>query len=164
MERSESVGTEEPLRPSILPKNYLMEFIAGTFGPASSGRGLTAHLESEQNVRRVVTRTNMSVMAAQDLEVSSKRKLEEMQVTRALKFKHAIKLLMDHLTSSARREQDRPHVIREALSLDDSAVSQQIAQRMAETRFIERLAREGAGIPEGWLAGLRQAAGARRFV
>ena len=74
--RRERVTDDRPLRPSILPKNYLVEFIAGTFGPASTGRNLTDHLESEQNVRKVVTRSNLSVMAAQDLEESARRKLE----------------------------------------------------------------------------------------
>ena len=36
----ESPPAAEPLRPSILPKNYLVEFIAGTFGPAASGQSL----------------------------------------------------------------------------------------------------------------------------
>jgi hypothetical protein len=162
--RRETVSGDEPLRPSILPKNYLTEFIAGTFGPASSGRGLTGHLESEENVRKVVTRTNLGVMAAQDLEENSRRKLEEVHVTRAVKFKHAIELILDHVESSARRDQDRPHVIREALCLDDSAVAQQIAVKMAETRFLERLAKEGAAIPEGALAGLWKASTASLFV
>ena len=35
----EDQGDPAPSRPSILPKNYLLEFVAGTFGPASSGRG-----------------------------------------------------------------------------------------------------------------------------
>jgi hypothetical protein len=160
---SERVAEAEPLRPSILPKNYLVEFIAGTFGPASSGRGLTDHLESEQNVRRVVTRTNLGVMAAQDLEESSRRKLEEVQVTRAIKFKHAIALLVDHLESSARRAQDRPHVVREIFSLDDSTLAQQIAERISRSGFLERLGSEGRAIPEGRLAWLRQAATASRF-
>lgn len=162
--RRESTSSGEPLRPSILPKNYLAEFIAGTFGPASSGRGLTDHLESEQSVRKVVTRTNVRVMAAQDLEESSRRKLGEVQVTRAVKFKHVIEPLVDHLASSARREQDRSHVIRELFCLDDSALAQQIALRMAETRFLERLAREGAAIAEGCPTGLRNASIASRFV
>ena len=162
--RREGGAGDAPLRPSILPKNYLVEFIAGTFGPASSGRGLTDHLESEQNVRRVVTRTNVGVMAARDLEENSRRKLEEVHVTRAVKFKHAIEQVVDHLESSARRERDRPHVIRELFSLDDSTVAQQIAVGMAETRFLERLAREGAAIPEGGLAGLRRASTANHFV
>jgi len=162
--RREALPDDEPLRPSILPKNYLAEFIAGTFGPASSGRGLTSHLQSEQNVRRVVTRTNLGVMAAQDLEENSRRKLEDVHVTRAVKFKHAALLILDHVESSARRDQDRPHVIREALFLDDSAVAQQIASRMAETRFLERLAKEGAAIPEGRLARLCRASTASRFV
>ncbi len=152
------------LRPSILPKNYLAEFIAGTFGPASSGRGLTEHLESEQNLRRVVTRTNLGVMTAQDLEENSRSKLEDLQLTRAVKFKHAIGMIVDHLASSARRERDRPHVIRELFYLDDSAVSQQIAVRTAETRFLERLADEGAAIPEGGLASLWRASTVGHFV
>jgi len=155
---------EEPLRPSILPKNYLVEFIAGTFGPASTGRGLIDHLEGEHNVRRVVTRTNVGVMAAQDLEESSRRKLEEVNVTRAIKFKHAIELILDHIDASARRPQDRPHVIREVFYLDDSPVAQQIAVRMAEGRFLERLAAEAAKIPDGQLARLRAASTAARFV
>ena len=77
-------ASQPPSRPSLLPKNYLVEFIAGTFGPASSGQGLTDHLESEQNVRRVANRTNLGVMAAQTLEETSKRKLEEVHVTRAV--------------------------------------------------------------------------------
>ena len=160
----ESAHDDEPLRPSILPKNYLVEFIAGTFGPASSGRGLTDHLESEQNVRRVANRTNLGVMAAQDLEENSRRKLEEVSVTRAVKFKHAIEQIADHLASSARRPQDRPHVIREIFYLDDSAFAQQIAVRMAETRFLERLAAESAAIPEAGLARLQQPSTASRFV
>jgi len=160
----ESDSVEEPLRPSILPKNFLVEFIAGTFGPASSGRGLTDHLESEQNVRKVVNRTNIGVMAAQDLEENSRRKLEEIQVTRAIKFKHAIDSIIDHLVSSVRREQDRPHVIREIFSLDDSPVAQQIADRMSKTRFLERLARESEAIPEGRRARLRQASTAGLFA
>ena len=162
--RREGASRDEPLRPSILPKNYLVEFIAGTFGPASSGRGLTDHLENEQNVRRVVTRTNLGVMAAQDLEESARRKLEEVHVTRAVKFKHAIELISDHLASSARRVQDRPHVIREIFYLEDSVVGQQIAVRMAESRFLERLARESAAISDGRLAALRRASTASRFV
>ncbi len=153
-----------PLRPSILPKNYLVEFIAGTFGPASSGRGLTDHLESEQRVRRVVTRTNVGVMAAQDLEENSRRKLEEIQVTRSVKFKHAVDALVDHLESSCRRADDRPHVIREIFSLDDSPTAQQIARRMSESHFLERLLDESFGIPEGRLAGLKQTSTVRHFV
>jgi hypothetical protein len=162
--RTESVRPHGPLRPSILPKNYLVEFIAGTFGPASTGRGLTDHLESEQKVRRVANRTNLGVMAAQDLEENSRRKLEEVHVTRAVKFKHAIEQIVDYLGSAARRDQDRPHVIREIFYLDDSAVAQQIAVRMAETRFLERLAAEGAAIPEAPLARLQGASTASRFV
>jgi hypothetical protein len=154
----------EPLRPSILPKNYLIEFIAGTFGPASSGRGLADHLESEQNVRRVVNRTNLGVMAAQDLEKNSRRKLEEVHVTRAVKFKHAIEQILDHLTSSTQRDQDRPHVIRELFYLDDSAVAQRIAVRMAETRFLERLAEESQAIPEAALARLQASSTRSHFV
>jgi hypothetical protein len=160
----EKTRDAEPLRPSILPKNYLVEFIAGTFGPASSGRGLTDHLESEQKVRRVVNRTNLGVMAAQDLEESSRRKLEEVHVTRAVKFKHAIEQIVDYLARSARRDQDRPHVIREIFYLDDSAVAQRIAVRMAETRFLERLAVGSAAIPEAPLARLRAASTASHFV
>ncbi len=152
--QGKAVPDDAPLRPSILPKNYLAEFIAGTFGPASSGRGLTDHLESEHHIRRVVNRTNLSVMAAQDLEASARRKLEEVSATRAIKFKHTIGRIVDHVASSARRDQDRPHVIREVFSLDDSAVAQQIAVRMAETRFLERLVQESAALPEGRLAGL----------
>jgi len=163
-EERKNTGEAAPLRPSILPKNYLVEFIAGTFGPASSGRGLTDHLESEQNVRRVVNRTNLGVMAAQNLEESSKRKLEEVHVTRAVKFKHTIGQVVDYLTDSARRDQDRPHVIREIFYLDDSAVAQRIAVRMAETRFLERLAVEGAAIPEAPLARLQAASTASHFV
>ncbi len=164
LRRREGVADEQPLRPSILPKNYLVEFIAGTFGPASSGRGLTDHLESEHRVRRIVSRTNVGVMAAQDLEESSRRKLEEVQVTRAVKFKHEIERIVDRLASSARREPARPHVIREIFYLDDSTVAQQIAVRMAETHFLERLARESAAIPEGRFAGLRRASTASFFV
>jgi hypothetical protein len=153
-----------PLRPSILPKNYLAEFIAGTFGPASSGRGLTDHLQSEQHVRRVVNRTNLGVMAAQNLEENSRRKLEEVHVTRAVKFKHAIGDIVDYLKVSARRDQDRPHVIREIFYLDDSAVAQQIALRVAATRFLERLGVESAAIPEARLARLQASSTARRFV
>ncbi|MCP5067037.1 MAG: hypothetical protein GY946_10770 [bacterium] len=153
-----------PLRPSILPKNYLAEFIAGTFGPASTGRGLTDHLESEQNVRRVANRVNLGVMAAQDLEENSRRKLEEIHVTRAVKFKHAIQQVVDYLASSARRDQDRPHIIREIFYLDDSALAQHIAVRMAETRFIERLAAEAEAISEAPLARLQAASTARYFV
>ena len=152
------------LRPSILPKNYLVEFIAGTFGPASSGRGLTDHLETEENVRRVANRTNLSVMTAQDLEESSRRKLEDVHVTRAVKCKHTIERVVDYLTSSARREQDRPHVIREIFYLEDSAVAQHIAVRMAETRFLERLADATAKIPEAPLARLQAGSTASRFV
>ncbi|MCP3985066.1 MAG: hypothetical protein GY723_11800 [bacterium] len=160
----ESVRPDGPSRPSILPKNYLVEFIAGTFGPASTGKGLTDHFESEQKVRRVANRTNLGVMAAQDLEKNSRRKLEEVQITRAVKFKHAIAQIVDHLASSARRDRDRPHVIREIFYLDDSAIAQQIAVRMAETRFIERLAAEGAAIPEAPLAWLQGSSTASRFV
>ena len=151
----ETSGDAEPLRPSILPKNYLVEFIAGTFGPASSGRGLTDHLESEQNVRRVANRTNLGVMAAQDLEKNSRRKLEEVHVTRAVKFKHAIEQILDYLSSATQRDPDRPHLIREIFYLDDSALAQRIAVRMAETRFLERLAEESAAIPEAALARLQ---------
>ena len=157
-------STREPMRPSILPKNYLVEFIAGTFGPASSGRGLTDHLESAQSVRRVANRTNLGVMAAQDLEENSRRKLEEVNLTRAVKFKHAIAQLAEYVTLSARRERDRPHVIREAFSLDDSPTAQHIASKMAESRFLERLAEAGSEIPEGRHARLCQAAVGNRFV
>ncbi len=160
----QGVRAEEPPRPSILPKNYLVEFIAGTFGPASTGQGLTDHLESEQKVRRVANRTNLGVMTAQDLEENSRRKLEEVHVTRAVKFKHAIEQLVDHLASSARRDQDRPHVIREIFYFDDSATAQQVAVRMAETRFLERLAEEGAAIPEAPLAWLQASSTAAHFV
>jgi len=163
-------GEEEPsgeprrLRPSILPKNYLVEFIAGTFGPASSGKGLTRHLESEENVRRVVTRTNLGVMAAQDLEGNSKKKLEEINATRAVKFKHVMEFVTEHVLRSARRPQDRPHVIREIFSLDDSELSQQIAIRMAETSFLERLADESRDLSDGISSNRRRSATARRFV
>ncbi len=162
-ESEEVVEDAPPIRPSILPKNYLVEFIAGTFGPASSGRGLTDHLESEQRVSRVVSRTNLGVMAAQDLEESSRRKLEEVQFTRAIKFKHAIESIVDHIDSSVNRDADRPHVIRELFALDDSEVAQQIATRMAESRFLERLMDESYEIADGPLAGWRQAAIARHF-
>jgi hypothetical protein len=152
-----------PIRPSILPKNYLVEFIAGTFGPAASGQGLTEHLESEQNVRRVVNRTNLGVMTAQNLEENSRRKLEEVHVTRAVKFKHAIAQIADYLGSAA-RDQDRPHVIREIFFLDDSEVAQRIAVRMAETRFLERLALKGTEIPEAPLAWLQASSTASHFV
>mgnify|MGYP001813135828 CR=1 FL=1 len=157
-------GERTPSRPSILPKNYLVEFIAGTFGPASTGQGLTDHFEGEQKVRRVANRTNVGVMTAQDLEENSRRKLEEVHVTRAVKFKHAIAQIIDHLSSSAVREQDRPHVIREIFYLDDSPLAQQIALRMAETRFLGRLAAEGAAIPEAPLARLQSSATASHFV
>ena len=160
----ERAGEPEHLRPSILPKNYLVEFIAGTFGPASSGRGLTTHLESEENVRRVVARTNLSVMAAQDLEETSKKKLEEVNATRAVKFKHVMEFIADHVLSSARRPEDRSHVIRELFYLDDSQLAQQIAMRMAATNFLERLAEEGADIPDGRFANLRRASTVRHFV
>ena len=154
----------EPSRPSILPKNYLVEFIAGTFGPASSGRGLTGHLESEEKVRRIDNRINLGVMAARDLEESARRKLEEIHVTRAVEFKHSIAAISDHLESSVRRDRDRPHVIREIFCLDDSAVAQHIALRMAESRFLERLATEGATIPETTFARLQSSSTASRFV
>ncbi len=163
-QRSGGSADAAPLRPSILPMNHLAEFIAGTFGPASSGLNLTEHLESEHNVRRVVTRLNPGVMAAQDLEQSSRRKLEAVQVTRAVKAKHAIERIVDHLSGSARRPQDRPHVIRELFYLDDSAVAQRIAVGMSESRFLERLARDSASIPEGALAGLRRRTTARFFT
>ncbi|GEM_PF-6103868 len=144
-----------PSRPSILPKNYLVEFVAGTFGPASSGRGLMDHLESEENVRRVVTRTNVGIMAAQDLEENSRRKLEDVQVTRAVKFKHTIGRVVDHLESSVSRPEDRPHVVREIFSLDDSPLAQEIALGIAESRFLERLAEEADAIPEPPVATLQ---------
>jgi hypothetical protein len=162
--RRERASAGVPLRPSILPKNYLVEFIAGTFGPASSGRGLTEHLQSEQNVRKVVTRTNLRVMTAQDLEETSRRKLEEVGVTRAVKFKHAIEHIVDHVSSSARRPQDKPHVIREVFYLDDSPFAQRIAVRMAESGFLERLRDESETIPEDRLARLRATATAKHFV
>ncbi|MEM9173758.1 MAG: hypothetical protein AAGC67_00860 [Myxococcota bacterium] len=146
-----------PSRPSILPKNYLLEFVAGTFGPASSGRGLMDHLESEENVRRIVTRTNLGIMAAQDLEENSRRKLEDVQVTRAVKCKHTIQRVVDHLERSVNRVEDRPHVIRELFSLDDSNLGQRIASALSESHFLERLADEVALIPEMRLAVLRAA-------
>ena len=152
------------LRPSILPKNFLVEFIAGTFGPASSGKGLTEHFESEENVRKVVTRTNIGVMTAQDLEWSARRKLAEVNETRAIKFKHAIEFIEEHLESSTSREADRPHVIRELLYLDDSPLAHHIAKRMAETRFIERLAEESIRIPDRPVGRLRTEETARRFA
>ena len=152
-----------PRRPSILPRNYLVEFIAGTFGPASSGLALTDHLESQEQVRRITTRTNVGVMAAQDLEESSSRKLEEVHVTRAVKFKHSIEQLVE-IESGVRRESERPHVIREAFSLDDSPAAHQIATRMAETRFLERLARKASTLPETRRAWLMKASVARRFI
>ncbi len=159
-------GTRGPeaLRPSILPKNYLVEFIAGTFGPATSGRGLTEHLESEQKVRRVANRTNLGVMAAQDLEANSRRKLEEVHVTRAVKFKHAIKQIVDYLASAAPRDPDRPHLIREIFYLDDSELAQGIALQMAETRFLERLSEASVDIPEAPLAQLQASSTASLFV
>ena len=160
----EPAAPPRPLRPSILPKNYLVEFIAGTFGPAASGRALTEHLESEENVRKVVTRPNPGVMAAQDLEVSSARKLREVQETRAIKFKHAIEQVADHLSSSTRRPAERPHVIREIFYLDDSALAQHIAARIAETRFIERLAQAADEISECRAAGLRGTRSVEHFV
>jgi hypothetical protein len=147
-----------------LPKNYLVEFIAGTFGPASSGRGLTAHLESEHNVRKVVTRTNLGVITAQDLEETSRRKLQEVGATRAVKFKHAIAFVDDHLRRSASRPQDEPEVLRDLFYLDDSSIAQQIATRMAETRFVERLMRASEAIPEGRTASLKSAATAGYFA
>ena len=162
--RGEQAVEPEPLRPSILPKNYLVEFIAGTFGPASSGRGLTSHLESEENVRKVVTRTNFRVMAAQDLEGSSKRKIEEVHHTRAIKFKHTMEFIADNVLNSVKRSQDRPHVIREVFYLDDSPLAQQIADRVAETHFLERLAEESARISDCRFAGRRRTSTGRRFV
>ncbi len=154
----------DPLRPSILPKNYLVEFIAGTFGPASSGRGLTRHLESQENVRRVVTRTNLGVMAAQDLEENSRRKLAEVHATRALKFKHTMELIADHVLSSTARPSDVPNVLRELFYLDDSPLAHQIAVRMAETRFVERLVKKAARLPDRNFAGWGATAAAQRFV
>ena len=144
-------------RPSILPKNYLLEFVAGTFGPASSGRGLMDHLENEENVRRIVTRTNVGIMAAQDLEENSRRKLEDVQLTRAVKFKHTIERVVDHLESSVKRIEDRPHVIRELFSLDESPLAEAIATRISETHFLERLSDEAEDVPEMRLAVLRAA-------
>ena len=144
-------------RPSILPKNYLLEFVAGTFGPASSGRGLMDHLENEENVRRIVTRTNVGIMAAQDLEENSRRKLEDVQLTRAVKFKHTIERVVDHLESSINRIEDRPYVIREIFSLDESPLAEAIATRISETHFLERLADEAEDVPEMRLAVLRAA-------
>jgi hypothetical protein len=160
----EPAGEPQRLRPSILPKNYLVEFIAGTLGPASSGKGLTSHLESEENVRKVVARTNLRVIAAQDLEATSKQKLEEVNATRAIKFKHVMEFIADHVLSSTGRPQDVPHVIREVFYLDDSPLSQQIAMRVAETRFLERLADESTDISDGRFSGLRRASTARHFV
>ena len=151
----EAESEPAPLRPSILPKHYLVEFIAGTFGPASTGRGLQDHLESQERLRRVVSRTNLGVMAAQDLEDSSQRKLEEVQVTRAIKFKHVIDQIVDYLDSAAGRPQDRPHIIRELFSLDDSELAQHIAVEMSQTRFLERLESESRCIPEGPFAAWR---------
>ncbi len=157
------VATDAPRRPSILPKNYLVEFVAGTFGPSSSGRGLMGHLESEEQLRRVVTRTNLGIMAAQDLEENSRRKLEDVQVTRAVKFKHTITRVVDHLESSARRTKDRPHVVREIFSLDESTLAQQIAKAIAEARFLERLAEASEAIPETRVASLTSAKTAEHF-
>lgn len=154
----------KPLRPSILPKNYLVEFIAGTFGPASSGRGLTDHLEDEENVRKVVTRFNPRVMAAQDLEETSARKLQEVHLTRAVEFRHAIEQIMDHVSSSARGAAERPHVIREVFSFDDSSLAQQIAVRMAESRFLARLEKESRRIKACRVPGLLDASTAKHFV
>ena len=140
-------GGVRRLRPSILPKNYLCEFIAGTFGPASSGKGLTRHLEGEENVRRVVTRTNLGVTTAQNLEANSKQKLEEINATRAVKFRHVMEFIVDDVLRSCRRPQDRPHLIREILYLDDSPLAQQIAGQMAETNFLERSGRKAPTFP-----------------
>ncbi len=153
-----------PTRPSILPKNYLVEFIAGTFGPASSGRGLTDHLVTEQNLRRVVNRTNLGVIAAQDLEENARRKLEEIQLTRAAKFKRTIERLVDHLESSCRRAEDRPAVIREIFSLDDSPTAQVLSREMAESHYLERLHDESFEIRIGRLAGLNAATAVDAFV
>jgi pimeloyl-ACP methyl ester carboxylesterase len=54
-------------------------------------------------------------------------------------------------------------VIRELFALDDSAVAHQIATRMAESRFLERLLDESYEIVDGRFAGLRQAATASHF-
>lgn len=154
---SEGDAEDAPSRPSILPKNYLLEFVAGTFGPASSGRGLMNHLENEEHVRRIVTRTNIGIMAAQDLEENSRRKLEDVQVTRAVKCKHTIRRVVDHLERSVRRREDRPHVVREIFSLDESPFADRIATQIAESHFLERLADEAARIPEMRFAVLRAA-------
>ncbi len=164
IERQEAEIKTEPLRPSILPKNYLVEFIAGTFGPASSGKGLTRHFESAEHVRRVVTRTNLGVMTAQDLEDSSRRKLDEINATRAAKFRHTMEFIADYVLASTRHRSDMPGVIREMFYFDDSPLAQQIAVRMAETHFIERLAKEGAGMPDRGYLGLETTAAASRFV
>lgn len=161
--REEDEEEASPSRPSILPKNFLVEFVAGTFGPSSSGRGLMGHLEGEERLRRVVTRTNVGIMAAQDLEENSLRKLEDVQVTRAVKFKHAIALAIDHLETSARRDQDRPYVIREIFGLDESPLAQEIAGWIADSRFLERLAEASEAIPEAPLAKLRSAPTAAYF-
>ena len=153
----EERGEPPPSRPSILPKNFLLEFVAGTFGPASSGRGLMDHLENEENVRRIVTRTNLGIMAAQDLEENSRRKLEDVQVTRAVKCKHTIQKVVDHLEVSVNRVEDRPHVIREIFNLDDSNLGVRIATEISESHFLERLADEAAEIPEMRFAVLRSA-------
>ncbi len=162
----EEAGAAEPqpLRPSILPKNYLVEFIAGTFGPASSGHGLMTHLESEENVRRVVTRTNLGVMAAQDLEENSRRKLEQVNDTRSVKFKHTMEFVVDQVLSSVRRPKDKPHVIREIFYFDDSPLAQQIALQMAQTNFLERLAEESAEISDCRFIAVRKASTGSRFV
>lgn len=156
-EASEEEPGSVPSRPSILPKNYLLEFVAGTFGPASSGRGLMNHLENEENVRRIVTRTNLGIMAAQDLEENSRRKLEDVQVTRAVKCKHTIQRVVDHLERSVSRIEDRPHVVREIFSLDESPLADRIATEISESHFLERLADEAAAIPEMRFAVLRSA-------
>lgn len=153
----EDQGEPAPSRPSILPKNYLLEFVAGTFGPASSGRGLMDHLENEENVRRIVTRTNVGIMVAQDLEENSRRKLEDVQVTRAVKCKHTIQKVVDHLESSVNRVEDRPHVIREIFCLDDSELGQRLATEISESHFLERLADEASELPEMRFAVLRSA-------
>jgi len=162
-EARETSGMAAPPRPSILPKNYLVEFIAGTFGPASSGRGLMNHLETEEEVRRVVTRTNLGIMTAQDLEASAQRKLEEVQLTRAIKFKHAIEDIVDHIDSSANRDADRPHVIRQLFALDDGELGHEIASRMAKRRFLERLMDESYEIDDSPFSSLRRSATASHF-
>lgn len=160
----ETMAERTRTRPSILPKNFLVEFIAGTFGPASSGKGLTDHLVGEERLRRVVTRTNIGVMTAQDLEENSRRKLEEIQVTRAVKFKHTIEQIVDTIDQAATRDSDRHHVIRELFALDESNVGEQLAKQMAESRFLERLFDESYEIVDGPFSALRQTATANHFI